>query len=161
MQGMHSRLPGYDYHRSGADFVTLCTHRRELLFDEPRLRRVAEVLWQRIPRHYPHVQLDAWGVMPNHLHGIIVITDDPLQEWPTGAQPGSLGTIAGNFNAVRPGNGCRLLRSPRSNPATTVSWDCRAPARQQRGFGQWLNDLSVAPGFPVWPLRRCRLRAAD
>jgi REP element-mobilizing transposase RayT len=51
MEGVDSRLPGYDYHQSGAHFVTLCTHRRELLFDDPLLRRVAEALWQRILRH--------------------------------------------------------------------------------------------------------------
>jgi REP element-mobilizing transposase RayT len=44
-------------------------------FDGPVLRRVAETMWQRIPRHFPHVELDKWVVMPNHIHGIIVITD--------------------------------------------------------------------------------------
>jgi REP element-mobilizing transposase RayT len=70
------RLPGYDYRSAGAYFVTICTHQRELLFEDPVLRRVAEALWLRIPRHFPHVQLDAWVVMPNHVHGILVITGD-------------------------------------------------------------------------------------
>ena len=69
------RLPGYDYRQAGAYFVTICTHEGELLFDDPVLRRVAETFWQRIPRHFPHAQLDAWVIMPNHIHGIIVITD--------------------------------------------------------------------------------------
>jgi len=67
------RLQGYDYTQSGAYFVTIVTHGRELLFDDPVLRRVAETMWQRIPRHFPHVELDEWVVMPNHVHGIIVI----------------------------------------------------------------------------------------
>jgi putative transposase len=71
------RLPGYDYGSAGAYFVTLCTHQRDLLFEDPLLRRVVETLWQRIPRHFPHVRLDEWVVMPNHIHGILVITDDP------------------------------------------------------------------------------------
>ena len=70
------RLVGYDYGSAGAYFVTLCTHQRELLFEDPVLRRVAETLCQRIPGHFPHVRLDEWVVMPNHLHGILVITDD-------------------------------------------------------------------------------------
>jgi putative transposase len=70
------RLPGYDYRSAAAYFVTICTHERELLFEDPILRRVAESLWQRIPRHFPHVQLDAWVVMLNHVHGILVITGD-------------------------------------------------------------------------------------
>ncbi len=70
------RLKGYDYTLPGAYFVTIVTHQRALLFDDPVLRRVAETMWQRIPRHFPHVTLDEWVVMPNHIHGILVITDD-------------------------------------------------------------------------------------
>ncbi len=69
------RLKGYDYTQSGACFVTIVTHERELLFGDPVLLRVAETTWQRIPHHFPHVELDEWVVMPNHIHGIIVITD--------------------------------------------------------------------------------------
>jgi REP element-mobilizing transposase RayT len=46
------------------------------VFDDPVFRSVAETMWQRIPRHFPHVELDEWVVMPNHVHGIIVIVDD-------------------------------------------------------------------------------------
>jgi putative transposase len=70
------RLPGYDYRSAGAYFVTFCTHQRVLLFEDLVLWRVAEAHWQRIPRHFPHVELDAWVVMPNHIHGILVIVDD-------------------------------------------------------------------------------------
>jgi putative transposase len=69
------RLSGYDYTQPGAYFVTICTQNRECLFDDPVLRSVVETHWQAIPRHVPHVTLDAWVVMPNHVHGIIVITD--------------------------------------------------------------------------------------
>jgi putative transposase len=69
------RMRGYDYAQPGAYFVTLCTHNRECTFDDPVLRRVVETHWRAIPRHGPHVTLDAWVVMPNHVHGIIVIGD--------------------------------------------------------------------------------------
>jgi putative transposase len=71
------RLKGYDYTRPGAYFVTIVTHQRAPVFDDPVFRRVAETMWQRIPRHFSHVELDAWVVMPNHVHGIIVIVDEP------------------------------------------------------------------------------------
>lgn len=67
------RLKGYDYAQPGAYFVTIATHDREALFDDPVFRRVAEMMWQRIPHHSPHIELDEWVVMPNHVHGIIVI----------------------------------------------------------------------------------------
>jgi REP-associated tyrosine transposase len=69
------RMPGYDYARPGAYFVTLCTQGGECLFDDPVIRRVAEALWQELPRHFPGLSLDAWVVMPNHFHGIAILAD--------------------------------------------------------------------------------------
>ncbi len=31
--------------------------------------------WMEIPQHFPHVELDAFVIMPNHVHGIIVIIE--------------------------------------------------------------------------------------
>ncbi|MGQ9928667.1 MAG: transposase, partial [Chloroflexaceae bacterium] len=78
------RLKGYDYAQAGAYFVTICTQNRECLFGEVvngemRLNTYgAAVLgaWQDLPNHYPNVTLDAFVVMPNHVHGIIVLTTD-------------------------------------------------------------------------------------
>jgi len=69
------RLRGYDYALPGAYFVTIATHGRQLLFEDTVLHRVVETFWRRIPGHTPHVELDEWVVMPNHLHGIIIVTD--------------------------------------------------------------------------------------
>jgi hypothetical protein len=68
------RLRGYDYTQPGAYFVTICTHARQLLFDSLALRQVAEQQWRRIANE--RVILDAWVVMPDHVHGIIVIIDE-------------------------------------------------------------------------------------
>lgn len=75
------RLKGYDYSRSGAYFVTICTQNRECLFGEivdgkMRLNepgRILQTTWDALPKHYPHVELDAWIIMPNHVHGIVVL----------------------------------------------------------------------------------------
>ena len=67
------RLREYDYTQPGVYFVTICTHGRRLLFEEPALKALAEECWQRIPEHHPGVGLDAWVVMPNHLHGLVVL----------------------------------------------------------------------------------------
>ncbi len=80
------RLKGYDYSQAGAYFVTICTHRRTCLFGDlaqgvVRLNEVgiiAQQTWDELPVHYPHVSLDAFVVMPNHVHGIILLTDDPV-----------------------------------------------------------------------------------
>ncbi|MDO9081526.1 MAG: transposase [Desulfuromonadales bacterium] len=75
------RLQRYDYSSAGAYFVTICTQNRECLFGEMedgamRLNdagKVAEQCWQEIPGHFPQVELDEFVVMPNHVHGILVI----------------------------------------------------------------------------------------
>jgi REP element-mobilizing transposase RayT len=68
-------LPGYDYGQAGAYFVTICTHNRRLFFQQNAVRAIAERCWQEISEHFPIVILDEWVVMPNHVHGIIIIAD--------------------------------------------------------------------------------------
>jgi putative transposase len=75
------RLRGYDYAQAGAYFVTICTQNRVCLFGdvvagEMRLNdsgRLVAQCWQDIPSRFPNAALDEFVVMPNHLHGIIVI----------------------------------------------------------------------------------------
>ena len=77
------RLKGYDYRKSGAYFVTICTQNRECLFGEivdgqmilNDVGRMVQSLWDELPRHFPNVELDAFGAMPNHVHGIIMIRE--------------------------------------------------------------------------------------
>ncbi len=77
------RMRGYDYSQAGAYFVTLCTHNRECLFGNVEngaialndAGDIAADCWLRIPEHFPNVELDEWVIMPNHVHGILVITD--------------------------------------------------------------------------------------
>ncbi|PSQ80391.1 MAG: transposase [Bacteroidetes bacterium QS_1_65_9] len=78
------RLDDYDYRNAGAYFVTICTDDKRLLFGEVvrgRIRlsscgRVAVDEWHRTEQLRDNVALDAFVVMPNHVHGIIVITEN-------------------------------------------------------------------------------------
>lgn len=102
------RLPGYDYTQPGAYFVTICVQDRLHLFGEvvdDRVAfnpygRVAATLWERIPRHFPHVTLDAWVIMPNHMHGIIVITDDDAGRRRGEASPVRSNVLGDHANGV-------------------------------------------------------------
>jgi len=69
------RLKEYDYSQEGAYFVTICTHNKALLCEKKKIRVIAEQCWIEIPNHFPNVQLDEWIIMPNHMHGILIITD--------------------------------------------------------------------------------------
>jgi REP element-mobilizing transposase RayT len=75
------RLKGYDYSQGGAYFVTICTHNRKCLFgdivDGGMFLRDSGVMveewWCKLSRKFPHTTLDAYLIMPNHLHGIVII----------------------------------------------------------------------------------------
>jgi REP element-mobilizing transposase RayT len=78
------RLQGYDYARAGVYYVTIVAQNRENLFGEivdasMRLNefgQVAAETWEWLALQYPYVELGAWVVMPNHLHGIIILNED-------------------------------------------------------------------------------------
>jgi REP element-mobilizing transposase RayT len=77
------RLPGFDYTSPGAYFVTVCTREREFLFGDvvgeeihpSRIGQIVTHCWDAIPDHFPWVGLDVSVVMPNHIHGILVIKE--------------------------------------------------------------------------------------
>lgn len=101
------RLPDWDYRSAGYYFITICTSQRENTFKDKRLYEIAANTWQYIPNqpHARHVKLDEWVVMPNHLHGILNILEDPETPHikpanPKGSMPGSIGTIVGNFKML-------------------------------------------------------------
>jgi REP element-mobilizing transposase RayT len=78
------RLQGYDYRQDGGYFVTLCTQNRVCLFgdisdDGLQLNAAGMMValwWERLPEKFPGVELDAYVIMPNHLHGILVMGDN-------------------------------------------------------------------------------------
>jgi len=75
------RLKGYDYTQVGAYFVTIVTQGRLCLFGEivgkeMRLNEAGEMVcgfWEVLPQRFPAIEMDMFVVMPNHLHGIVVI----------------------------------------------------------------------------------------
>ena len=75
------RLAGCDYSQAGAYFVTVCTRDRECLFGDIVDRqmqlneagKIVQTIWGSLPQFYEGVELDAFVVMPNHVHGVVVI----------------------------------------------------------------------------------------
>lgn len=75
------RLKGYDYAAEGLYFITLCTAQRQCLFGvivngQMQLNSLGQIVaheWMKTPQIRPNFDLDAWVVMPNHIHGIVVI----------------------------------------------------------------------------------------
>lgn len=78
-----TRLQAYDYSSPGWYFVTICTKDHVLCLStvadgSVTLTPIGEIIkeeWTRTPIVRPNIELDSWVIMPNHVHGIIVITD--------------------------------------------------------------------------------------
>lgn len=75
------RAQWWDYGWNGAYFITICTQDREHYFGEIQNDKmvlsevgiIADILWHQIPIHHKNVELDDFVVMPNHIHGILII----------------------------------------------------------------------------------------
>ena len=82
-----TRLHDWDYGSNGYYFITICTKNKLYYFGEiideemnlSEIGKLAEKYWYEIPQHFPFVKLGAFIVMPNHVHGIIII-DKPDDE---------------------------------------------------------------------------------
>ena len=82
------RLRGFDYSSNGCYFVTICTKDKfedfgEIAGDKGKVKvklseigKMTDRYWLEIPRHFPFVELDEYIIMPNHVHGIIVIDNN-------------------------------------------------------------------------------------
>ena len=97
------RHENWHYGAAGYYFVTICTYRRVCLFDSAEFKQIAAMMWQKIPsfKSATTVRLDEWIVMPNHVHGILIIIDgyshaDPR---PTKTFSGTVGALVGTFKS--------------------------------------------------------------
>ena len=75
------RLKGYDYAQAGLYFITICCENRicrfgniengEMILNE--YGKIAHHEWVKLSERFPNFELDAFQIMPNHIHGIIVL----------------------------------------------------------------------------------------
>lgn len=131
------RLQGYDYSQPGAYFITICTKDRKYLFGNiidgkmvlNEYGKIAQQCWLDIPLHYQNVELNEFVVMPNHVHGIIIININdtvgtihelPLHELPLQKQQRRLMTLP------------KIIGRFKMNSAKQI------------------NQLRQTPGIPLW-----------
>jgi len=124
------RLQGYDYTRSGAYFVTIVTQGRACLFGEVvagemRMNdagRMVQQVWDELALFYEGVQTDAFIVMPNHVHGIIILTGN-VRATPRGCPNPQSGP--GQARGPAPTSGSGQARGP---APTSGSGQAQGPA---------------------------------
>ena len=126
------RLPGYDYSQPGAYFVTICTQNRACLYGDiidgkmqlNGLGIAVRSCWEEIPMHFGNVSLDVQAVMPNHMHGIIILEEMLIVH----------------------GVGAGLPR-PYMGGRPTLG---RVVAYYKYQSTKHINEIRATPGAPIW-----------
>src|ERR1035437_6574253 len=75
------RLQGYDYSKEGMYFITICTHERQWFFGNVQDHKmilnpygmIADLDWKLLPDRFPNIDLGPFIIMPDHIHGIIIV----------------------------------------------------------------------------------------
>ena len=72
------RMQNFDYAAPYYYFITVCTHEKEWIFGTPgklsAYGKIARECFLEIEKHFPNTKADKWTVMPNHVHGIIILS---------------------------------------------------------------------------------------
>lgn len=130
-----SRLQVWDYRTPGWYFVTICTNQKasvlgDISHSEPKLNTLGEIakrFWVGIPNHFPNVGVDEYTIMPNHIHGILIILTFPHNDQTTVSKnhsshqlpkPKSLSTIIRSYKSA-------VTRWARSNGFPSFAWQPR------------------------------------
>lgn len=128
-------MKDYDYASAGEYFITICTYNRECLFgavvnEEMQLSSIGKIVWEeweKTPAIRSNVSLHVFVIMPNHIHGIIIIQDD------SGIQKRS---------TVGTHGGASLQRQPRSLGSIIAGFKLAATKR--------VNERRNTPRAPLW-----------
>jgi REP element-mobilizing transposase RayT len=161
-----TRLPGFDYSQPGYYFVTICTEGRIHFFGEivgfqmelSEIGKMAWKCWNEIPDHFPFVMPDAIIVMPNHIHGIIRITEhNEINE----SNDKNVGTqyFASQHESDGPIAGTQYFASPPIPEGNNESMQYFASPPSEKGnkFGpQSQNLASIIRGYKIGVTKFCR-----
>jgi REP element-mobilizing transposase RayT len=134
------RLKGYDYSQAGAYFITLCTQNRACLFGnvvdgQMRLNAMGFIVaeeWRKTAEIRKEMELGEWVVMPNHFHGILVITN-PRR---------NIACCRGVARNAPTSRMSEISPKPGSIPATVRAFKSAVSKR--------ISELQGVPGTSVW-----------
>jgi REP element-mobilizing transposase RayT len=145
-----TRAPWWDYGRNAAYYVTLCTRKRQCWFGDvvdqqmqlSGIGIIAEQCWSEIPDHFPFVELGEYVVMPNHVHGIIVIAKPDQERTPIDTP-----VETQNFASLQ---GYRAYRAYRA-------YQSESQPQPKNKFGPQSRNLgSIVRGFKIGVAKKSR-----
>ena len=140
----------YDYTSPGWDYITICTHNRACLFGDVKngkmvlnaFGELVEFTWYDLPNHNTNVILDQFIVMPNHVHGIIILNDvhDTVEADSAIVGAGSEPAPTGHNNITNP----QINNVPKPHGLPEI-------VRQFKTFSaRRVNQKRKMTGYPVW-----------
>lgn len=145
------RLKGYDYSSAGAYFITICTYQRECLFGKimdgamhlSPYGKIVQEEWIQSSTIRQEIELDGWVIMPDHMHGIVVITNHNADARAHGRVP----PPPQQYEFLPPPMPpkpphCIPPRKPQSISSFVAGFKSAATKR--------INILRDTPGTPVW-----------
>ncbi len=143
------RLKGYDYSQPSSYFITMCTKDRACILGEiidgrmllSEVGKIAERCWRDIPAHFRQTRVDAFQVMPNHLHGIIEIRA------PVGTPVGTTGTPVGTRHVSQLGFAGEKFGKPRPGSLSTIVRSFKAAVTKEA------REKGLFPDKPLWQSR--------
>lgn len=163
-----TRLAGFDYSQPGAYFITICAHQRGCLFgemegDQVRLSAIGAIVaeeWARSAAIRQEIELDAFVIMPNHIHAIVIIRRGdrpvapakgahidapvaPTRDTPTGPAKRSLGALIAGFKAAA----TRRINETRATPGLPV-WQRGYYEHIIRDEAEWDRIRAYIEGNP-------------
>lgn len=142
------RLKGYDYSQNGMYFITVCIQNRECLLGEIENEKmilneygeIIELTWFDLTNHNTNILLDYFMIMPNHVHGIVMIMNNEKSVVGAGSKPALI-----KINSVDIGMD---FKGAGLEPAPTGLTEI---VRQFKTFSaKRINKLRNTPANPVW-----------
>ncbi len=138
------RLPNYDYSRSGIYFVTICTHQKQCLFGEidrgkmflNQIGNIVRQEWLKSARIRKEIELDKYVIMPNHLHGIVIIQNNNDRKNAINNKGASLAPLRNNVVDIS------RQRKPRSLSSFVAGFKSSVTKR--------MKTFCTQPNPPVW-----------
>jgi putative transposase len=142
-----ARLKTFDYASNAAYFVTVCTFSRDHLFGEivdgeMQLNAAGQIVaecWDLIPEHFPNVELDAFIVMPDHIHGIVLISQPSDKN-----ERGTVVVGATHASPLRPDTALERPNGPKKRSLGSIIGSFKSAASKR------INESRGLPGTPIW-----------
>lgn len=150
-----NRLKNYDYTKNGYYFITICTHDRKPVLSHCKngavilstIGKIVEDCWKKIPLHFPEIYLNNYVIMPDHIHGIIIIdrceSFDPGNKTGTEIQTGK-GNKPERFNISSNASPLRKRDGTRSGSIGAIIQNFKSVSTR------FFNKTNETRGIKLW-----------